>query len=242
MFKIKRLALITSILTTLAPAITTTAQASLYFSGFYSSLGLGGILTKGKHKFKDPDVGKAESTLSNFGGATSFSLGYVTEKGVSTVMLGGEIYALKVFNNIKKRIEFEDRSTQGILHVHHNAAYGASFILGKLINPKIMVYAKITYEFGAIAYKYKELPSPFTSATFDRTKNYKKIVPGAGFRYAISDRFHIGAEYSLAAIGKVDILKGVNTMNGQTRQAESKILDNRLLVTFTYQITAPKGN
>lgn len=242
MFKIKRLALITSLLTTLAPAITTTAQASLYFSGFYSSLGLGGILTKGKHKFTDPDVGKAESTLSTFGGGTSFHIGYVAEKGVSTVMLGGEIYAVKFFNNIKKRIEFEDRTTQGIVHIQHKPAYGASFIMGKLINPKIIVYAKISYEFGAIAYKYKELPAPFISTTFDRTKNYKKIVPGAGFRYAIGDRFHIGAEYSLAAIGKVDILKGVDAINGQPRKAESKILDNRLLVTFTYQISAPKGN
>ncbi len=67
-------------------------------------------------------------------------------------------------------------------------------------------------------------------------KSYRQIVPGAGFRYAAGDRFHIGAEYSLVPLGKVEIT-GLNAASGAGKaSAESKILDNRFLITFTYQM------
>lgn len=217
------------------------ANASLYFSGIYGSLGLGAILTKGKHKYFDPNGATSQSDLGNLGGITSFHAGYITEKGESTVMLGGELYALKAFNNIRKGMNLPDGTRIGSVNIKHNMAYGAAFILGKLINPKIMVYGKIAYEFGGIKYDYKELS--FSDApNWSRTDNYRKFIPGAGFRYAMADKFHVGFEYSLAPIGKKQIKNDNNSTDGANRRTEAKILDNRFLITLTYQFTTPKGN
>ena len=220
---------------------TSQVKGSLYFSGLYASVGAGGILTKGKHKLINPNAGPSESKLSNFGGGASFHIGYVTEKGASTVMLGGEIYAMKFFNNIRKSIALPSGDFQGNVRIQHNLGYGAALILGKLINPKIMVYGKLAFEMSSIMYKYNELRFG-TSSTWDTKKSYRKFIPGAGFRYAMSDHFHIGAEYSVAPLGKVLVRSDSYPINGAARKIESKIIDNRFLVTFTYQLTAPKGN
>jgi opacity protein-like surface antigen len=134
-----------------------------------------------------------------------------------------------------------DGTRIGSVNIKHNMAYGVAFILGKLINPKIMVYGKIAYEFGGIKYDYKEL-SFSNTPNFSKTSNYRKFVPGVGFRYAMADKFHIGFEYGLAPIGKKQVKNDNNSTDGANRRTEAKILDNRFLITLTYRFTTPKGH
>lgn len=217
-----------------APA---TSEASLYFSGMYGTLGIGALWEKGKHKFVDPVRGKNQAMINSFGPAGSFHLGYVTEIKVSTVMVGGELYYF--YPSFGKRINLipEGSISQGNARIVRNGSYGAALVAGKLINPKIMVYAKLAYDIAPTQFKYYDLT--FGSV---RNKIYKKsfrtFTPGLGFRYAMSDRFHIGAEYNIAGLGKYVIRKDSQVIDGASRLKEVKLMEQRFLVTFTYQITS----
>lgn len=220
----------------------TGVQSSLYFSGFYASVGGGAVWTKGEHKLHDSNStrGVAKSTFSNLGFLGSFHAGYITDwKKSSTLILGGELYAIKSFNTMKKGIKLPDGAEQGRVKIDDNLAFGPALIVGKMINPRFFVYGKLAYEFGSISYKYRNLPFTNTTSS-DRKIHHHTFTPGVGARYALSDHFHVGAEYSLVPIGKKTIQKDTDTIDGGSRRMESKTLNNRLLLTLTWQITGGK--
>lgn len=212
-------------------------QSSLYFSGLYASLGGGIVWTKGRHQLYDPNPtrGVAKSNFSNFGFLGSAHVGYLSEWKHSTVLWGAEIYAIKSFNTMKKRMTLPGGDSQGQLKVMDNASFGPALIMGKLMNPRLLMYGKLAYEIGSISYKYRDLPGSTTSS-LDRKIHHKKPTPGAGIRYAVSEHLHVGAEYSLLPVGKKTVQKENETVNGSTHRIESKTLNNRILVNVTWRI------
>lgn len=217
-----------------APAVS---EASLYFSGMYTTLGIGGVWEKGKHKFVDPTRGKNQANINSFAPAASFHLGYITEIKTSTVMMGGELYYF--YPGFSKRINLipEGFPSQGNGRIERNGSYGLALITGKLINPKIVVYGKIAYDIAPTQFKYYNMTfGTRTNKTYK--KSFKKFAVGAGFRYAMSDRFHIGAEYGVAPLGKFVIRKDSQVIDGASRLKEVKLTEQRFLLTLTYQITS----
>lgn len=235
MRKISSFLLATSLLA--APSIS---QASLYFSGFYGSVGVGAIWVKGKHTFADPATGKGQSKPNTAGAAGSFHLGYMTEIKTSTVMVGGEIYYMQPSFNYKMQLIPDGFPRQGAGRIQRKGTYGVSLIAGVLINPKIVVYGKLSYDIAPTQFKYSDL-SFGTNRNITYKHNYKTVVPGFGFRYAIADRFHIGAEYNLAVLGKYDVRKADSAQFGAVRGIETKLTEQRIMLTFTYQITSGIG-
>ena len=213
------------------------ANASLYFSGFYTTLGLGGTWVKGKHKFTDPngDVGQAKLNTINMAG--SLHLGYITEINVSTVMVGGEIYYMIPTYNHKFKLIPDGGSSEGDARIHRKSTYGAAFIAGVLLNPKIIVYGKLAFDIAPTEFKYSNLTFG-NKSNINYKHSYKKFVPGVGFRYAIGDRFHIGAEYDIAVLGRHAVRSVDNPQYNASVGIDTKLIEQRFMITLTYQLTS----
>ena len=221
-----------------SPAVS---EASLYFSGMYTTVGIGAVWEKGKHKFVDPVKGKNQANINSFAPAASFHLGYITEVKTSTVMVGGELYYF--YPGFSKRINLipDGSVSQGNANIVRNGSYGLGFVTGKLINPKIIVYGKIAYDIAPTQFKYSDLTfGSVRNKTYK--KSFKKFTVGAGFRYAMSDRLHIGAEYNVVPLGKFVIRKDSQVIDGASRLKEVKLTEQRFLLTLTYQITSSVSN
>lgn len=179
-----------------ALTLTSTAAFSHAYGGFYVGAGLGAGVARSEHKFTDA-TGQGKVSYTKVGGLYEFFTGYMQEVGSSRTMVGGEAYMTASTAKEKENLGTNGQPVVGTVTIKREPAYGVAAILGKLVNPKVMVYAKIAYEMA----KYK-LDYRFTGANAAlsgvKKPSYNGVVPGAGVNYKINANLIVGAEYSFA--------------------------------------------
>jgi|GEM_PF-5921945 len=211
-----RISRILPVLAVTAATITPSA-ASLYFNGAYAGVGFSGLFIHGKHRYNDNSAtGQSSSKSRKVAPAFSGYLGIMSEVGLSTFVAGAELFINKPIAKVSRTVS-SPGTPPTPLKMQRRMGYGPAIILGKLLNPKTVFYGRLGYEFS---------------------KAENRFVPGLGMKYALADRFHIGLEYGLAAIGKKETR--ISSSNVSNKYAiQSKFLEHRIELKLSYQLFSP---
>ncbi len=207
------------------------------FSGFYGGADLGVSIFKGDHTYTDA-FGKDKEDFTKIGALLGAHLGYMKEIGASRIVLGLEGYLNTSTARAKDDLKSSPAKTKvGTFEAKRKMSAGLSLIGGKLVNPKVMIYGKLSFERGSFEIDYKNnLMSP-TSKT--RKKTMFALVPGAGIHYKAAERVFskndkilVGFEYNYAGF-----YKDIDTrLNSSTIRYDFEHVEHRIFAKISYMI------
>jgi opacity protein-like surface antigen len=200
----------------LALLIGGASAANAGFGGFYVGGQLGLALMQGTHTYTNGGTTPGTQKAKAFGYLGGLNAGYLRQPGDSNVILGGELYFLLAGPKASKDLQIPGGPIEGKANLSHKYAMGGALILGTLMNPKVMVYGKLAYEFDKFDLKY-------TGLTFQapNSQDFKKtttgFVPGAGLLYKVNTSLLVGGEYGYAMMKKMQPRKDSVAINGVQR-------------------------
>lgn len=176
--------------------LTTTAAVSNNYGGVFvgGGLGMGGM--RSESKYTDIVQGNGKTNLNKFGAAYQLHTGYLTEIGSSKTMVGGEIYLNGSSAKKEGDIGIDGGAVVGSMSLKRSLGYGVALIAGKLVNPKVMVYARIAYEMSRYNIDLKLAGAQSQSIK----KTYSGVVPGAGIDYKVAPNVIVGLGYDYAGL------------------------------------------
>jgi len=200
--------------------LTTTAAMSNNYGGVFvgGGLGIGGM--RAESKYADALQGNGKTTLNKFGAAYQIHAGYLTEIGSSKTMVGGEIYLNGSSAKKEGNVGINGGNVAGTVNLKRSLGYGLALIVGKLVNPKVMIYARAAYE--ASRYNIDLKLDGAQSQSIKKT--YTGFVPGVGFDYKVTPNIVVGLGYDYAGLfGNKDVYQNGN-VKVQVNPAEHRIM------------------
>lgn len=212
----------------LAFAVATLSTSAQAYTGFYLGGNLGGNWLRGNHSLTTnggtPDV-KRISKISFLGG---LHIGYTTEIS-DKIIIGAEIAGLLITGG-QNRILNNGPANIGTVEIKHKRSINAGIILGKLLNPRVLIYTKFGADFGNFEVRYRK-----TTLFPVSSKKYNKIAvtPALGIKYAFNQHFMVGGEYQyLGTYPKIVPID--TTVGGNTFYASYKPTAHRLTLSMSY--------
>lgn len=184
--------------------------------GIFVSGNAGGLFQSGKHIYTNDAAKEGKQELKSFGGVVSGGLGYLHELSESKIVFGLETFVGMSTVNSKKDLQVKDGSAEGKVGIKPRAFFGASILTGMAINPRVILYGRLGYEFTRFSFEYADLT--FQTPTAQKyTKTLKGLAPGAGAFYKLTDKILLGGEYVFSMQGKVKLREETATINGAKR-------------------------
>lgn len=212
----------------LAFAVATLSNPAQAYTGFYLGGNLGGNWLRGNHNLTinggTPDA-KRISKISFIGGV---HIGYTTEIS-DKIIIGAEVAGL-IITGGQKSILNNGPANIGTVEIKHKRSINAGVILGKLLNPRVLIYTKFGADFGNFEVRYQQ-----TSLFPVSSKKYNKIaiMPALGMKYAFNAHFMVGGEYQY--LGTYAKLVPLNTtVGGNSFYASYKPAAHRLTLSMSY--------
>lgn len=197
------------------------------FSGFYAGGNLGINWLRGNHKFMF--AGRFDDKrISKVGAVLGIHGGYTTEIGSSKTLVGGELAFLKTTGRQSHNLQIAGGASQGRVSVQNGYSIALSAILGKLLNPKVMMYAKVGLDYAGFEMKYSGLTFP-TVASQSFKKQAVSVLPGAGIKYAFTPNIVVGGEYQFLGTYKKFVPR-----NDGTAAYSFKPSVHRLMASVSY--------
>lgn len=130
-------------------------------------------------------------TAKNFGAHS----GYLLEIGDTKLVTGIEVYKDKFKTKPLSRSLISGGNSFGTVFVSRDTETGVSAIFGKLINPKILVYAlfRVANVKNKLTFSGVTFPVIGSQTVQANFKNVK--VPGIGMVYQVAKHVQVGAEF-----------------------------------------------
>jgi outer membrane immunogenic protein len=205
--------------------VLTTTTAMSDYGGIFVGAGLGVGMMRNDTKYVDATQGEGKSTVSKLGAYYQLHAGYLHEVGTSKTLVGGDIYvngsSAKKLNNVG----VDGGAIAGTIEQKRSTGVGIAAIMGKLINPKVMIYGRVGYELS----KYDMKLNLIGVAPKDFTKSYNGIVPGVGLNYKIAHNMMIGGGYDYTGLFSNKTVYQNGDVNIQVKPAE-----HRMMVKLTF--------
>lgn len=216
-------------LLTLASCVSSYAATK----GPFISLNVGPVFQTGKHTYTNGAGGEGKQTIKSFGGTGGVSLGYLHEPAGSKLIFGGEVYGGITTINAKKDLIITGGTMEGKVNIKPKNFFGVAMIAGMSINPKVILYGLLGYEFSRFSFEYSNLT--FQTPTAQKySKTTKGMAPGAGAMYKLTDSIILGAEYTMNLQGKLVLRKDDTPINGVKRGYEYSGLSHRVTARLIY--------
>lgn len=207
------------------------------FSGIYAGLDAGLSIFTGDHTYTDA-FGKDKQSFTKPAFLGGGHVGAMKEIGTSRTVLGIEGYINGTTTFVKENLRSSPAKTKvGTFEAQRVMGLGLAVIGGKLINPKVMIYAKAGFERGKFEIKYKNsLMSPTTKKV---RKTLSAFVPGVGISFKAvermltkTDKVFVGFEYNYAGF-----YSDINThLNSQSIRYKLKQSEHRIFAKLSYMI------
>jgi outer membrane immunogenic protein len=205
--------------------VLTTTTAMSDYGGIFVGAGLGVGMMRNDTKYVDATQGEGKSTVAKLGAYYQLHAGYLHEVGTSKTLVGGDIYvngsSAKKLNNVG----VDGGAIAGTIEQKRSTGVGIAAILGKLINPKVMIYGRVGYELSKYDMKLNLIG--VTPKSF--TKSYNGIVPGVGLNYKIAHNMMIGGGYDYTGLFSNKTVYQNGDVNIQVKPAE-----HRMMVKLTF--------
>ena len=127
--------------------------------------------------------------------ATSFgiSLGLLNQIEKTKAVVGGEVSASMNQSKINYTLQTDGGNPEGKLNIKNPYTFGGYGILGTMITPKLMLYAKAGWAWVSSTLQYSGLSENPSSSKYSKTINGPS--GGAGANYLITNKIMIGGEY-----------------------------------------------
>lgn len=175
--------------------LTTTAAVSNNYGGIFVGGGLGAAIMRAEGKYEDATSGNGKTTFNKFGAAYQIHAGYLTEIGSSKTMVGGDIYLNGSSAKKEGNVGVDGQIVAGSMNVKRSLGYGIALIIGKLVNPKVMIYGRAAYEMN----RYN-LDLNLGAQSQSVKKTYGGFVPGVGVDYKLTPNVIVGLGYDYAGL------------------------------------------
>jgi opacity protein-like surface antigen len=184
--------------------------------GFFVSGNVGGVFQSGNHVYISDSGREGKQNLKSFGAAAGASVGYLHETAGAKLIFGGEVFGAITTLNAKKDLHVKDGVLEGKVGIKPKNFFGAAILAGMPINPRVILYGRLGYEFNRFAFDYSNLT--FQTPTVEKyNKTLKGLAPGAGALYKLTDKLIFGAEYVFSLEGKVKLRDDKAPINGAKR-------------------------
>ncbi|WP_032112668.1 outer membrane protein [Candidatus Paracaedibacter symbiosus] len=204
-----------------ALVLTTTAALSSPYGGVFVGAGLGVGALRSETKYVDnTTLASGKSTATKFGLYYQGHLGYLHEVGDSKTMIGGDVYVNGSSANKVENIGANGQLVAGTLQQKRSVGYGVALIAGKLVNPKVMIYARLGYEMSR--YKMNLKLAGQQQKTFN--KDYASVVPGVGLNYKVAHNVLVGVGYDYAGFASKKTVYTDAAQNIQVNPAEHRVM------------------
>lgn len=203
------------------------------FQGPYIGAHMGLLLMDGVHKYTNNSSKEGKILLSEFGYAAGVQGGYMQYIGDSKTIMGAEIMATMAGINSTKELRIPGNTAEGKFNIRHRYALGLGILGGVVLNPKVMMYTKISFESNRLEITYSDL-------TFQRPSTQKfsltlrNLVPSLGGYYRWGTGILVGAEYGYSIMPKRELRSAEVTINGANRGYTFNANEHRLVAKMVY--------
>ncbi len=218
---------------TLALLIGGVSAATAGFNGFYVGGHFGAAMLQGTHTYTNGGSKPGEQKAKGIGYLAGINAGYLKQMGASNMVLGGEAYFSMVGAKSSLNLQIPDGPLEGKANISHKSAMGGALIAGALLNPKVLMYAKMAYELDKFTFKYTGLTFQ-TPTSESYSKTTRAFVPGAGALYKMSESLLVGGEYGYAKIKKMQPRADAVALNGARRGYSFAPVEHRITAKVVY--------
>jgi hypothetical protein len=213
--------------------LISSSQTHASLKGLYVGGNLGGALQRGEHKIANGvDGSQGLKKFSKFGMIYGASLGYLHAMNDGKMYMGVDVYYLLSGISAKKDIELGG-AVEGNLTIKPKKIMGLSTIIGTMLNPKTMMFAKVGYEAQSLEFQYKDLKN-HTEKAEKYSRNITGLAPGAGFLYRLGKKVSLMVDYTLPVHSKTVIRKSGSVINGVNRGFEYTPSQHRVCAKVLY--------
>lgn len=187
------------------------------FSGPYIGIEVGASWLHMAHKLNTTGDG-LKRTGTKLSPSYGLQAGYMYEIGASKTFIIGEIYCQTGSPHIKVKLQTPNHASAGTAKISKKFSYAPAISIGKLINPKLLPYIKLSYQLEKHQVKYTFTDPALRQFSKNVSKSSNTFVPGIGFKYLASEHLTVGLEYKYALARKRKMLSNSSLKTELTSQ------------------------
>ncbi len=182
--------------------------------GLFASLNLGCRYTNQNHDYTNNTGGVDNQTKGELATSFGLSFGLLNQVEKTKAVIGGEVSVSMNQSKISYNLQVSGGQPEGKVSIANPYTFGGFGILGTMLTPKLMLYAKAGYAWVTTTLKYTGLT--------EGNESYKKtmggISGGGGINYLITDKVMVGGEYLIHVPAASTPRDNAVAINGQKRK------------------------
>lgn len=186
--------------------------------GLFASVHVGGQGTYENHTYTNPAGADGKEEKLNISAVYGINFGILNQIEKTKAVVGGEVFLNMSSATQKYVLRAANGPSEGNVQIKNPLNFGPTGILGTMITPKLMLYAKAGFAWNSFQLKYSNL----NNNERPNSKTYKKFlrgpVAGAGANYLLTNKIMIGGEYMYFHPSEITPRKLSNPEGGVARQ------------------------
>lgn len=182
--------------------------------GLFASFNLGCRYTSQNHDYTNNAGAVSKETKGELATTFGLSFGLLNQVEKTKAVVGGEVSISMNQSKASYNLQGTGGQVDGKVSIANPYTFGGFAILGTMMTPKLMLYAKAGYAWVTTTLKYTGLS--------EGDANYRKTLAGVsgggGAYYLITDKVMIGCEYLIHVPGQATPRDNSYSVNGQKRK------------------------
>lgn len=182
--------------------------------GLFGSLNLGCRYTTQNHDYTNNGGAVGKETKGELATTFGLSFGLLNQVEKTKAVVGGEVSVSMNQSKITHNLQPSGGQVEGKVSIANPYTFGGFAILGTMMTPKLMFYAKAGYAWVKTTLKYTDI----SEGTASYSKTMAGVCGGGGAYYLITDKFMIGCEYLIHVPGGTTPRDNSYAVGGQKRK------------------------
>jgi opacity protein-like surface antigen len=194
--------------------IIATPLAAAPVRGLFASINLGCRYTSQNHDYTNNTGAVGKETKGELATSFGLSFGMLNQVEKTKAVVGGEVSISMNQSKANYNLQVSGGQPEGKVEITNPYTFGGYAILGTMMTPKLMFYAKAGYAWVKTTLKYKGL----SEGDANYSKTMAGISGGGGANYLITDKIMIGCEYLIHVPGQTAPRDNSYAVGGQKRK------------------------
>ena len=198
----------------IAIALISSPLAAAPVRGIFASVNLGCRYTSQNHDYTNNTGAVGKETKGELATSFGLSFGLLNQVEKTKAVVGGEVSVAMNQSKTSYNLQAAGGQPEGNVEIANPYTFGGFAILGTMMTPKLMLYAKAGYAWVTTTLKYKGL----TEGNENYSKTLAGVSGGGGANYLITDKVMIGCEYLIHMPGQTNPRNNSYPVGGQKRK------------------------
>ena len=182
--------------------------------GLFASLNLGCRYTSQNHDYTNNTGAVGKETKGELATTFGLSFGMLNQVEKTKAVVGGEVNVSMNQSKADYNLQTSGGAVEGKVSIANPYTFGGFAILGTMMTPKLMFYAKAGYAWVKTTLKYTGIS--------EGNASYSKILAGisggGGAYYLLTDKIMLGCEYLIHVPGPTTPRDNSYAVGGQKRK------------------------